>query len=681
MDRLRRIGNKIAPPPQKAADGRDQWPSRTAFILASLSGVIGMGNFLRYPSTVFNNHGFQWFIPYLLALVLLAVPALALELAAGNAYRGGTVTAFNKISRRMRGTGFALNYVGLVVSIYFIPIIAWGMVFFQKSFTSPLPWAGNTESYFMYEVTSAIDPDSSGTWVDYPGTSFDGRLVGWNAFLFFLVWLCIFRGTGWTGRVVYFTMGMPLIVIVILIGRGASLPNAGRGIRLYFATWRSEALSGTGIWQDAVGQVFYSTGVGFGFYTAYASYNHQFANAAQDAVILVFTNAFLEASLAFAAFGIVGFMGMTPDPENPMGSYSLGFMTYPEAFVHMPGSNFWSALFFLTLAVVGVSSTFVMLDAFMTLIMDSAFARTRRWTRTWVATVLVFVVFLLSLPNCTQFGYYYLDGIDRWINNVGLVFVVWAECVSATTVYRFEDVVDQVGLQAYITYNAGFFGAQLLSLIIGHTVGVEAGAGVGFGVFIIVLIPAVVIAKTPTVKVTARRFGGYGYASKLYYLAFYSGNQLRHDLNAVIGGEKNWTLPFFWAPLLRYFSGPILAIILSLAYPSFDQLRYDPLHVMGFIIAHFLLVWCVIGFVIPQWLDIFIIPERRDDWKQPLAPGILRDTTEGEVVDRLETGSQFDMTEGKKDDSVSNNTSNGSLRHDSNSSVTADLRGDNADRL
>lgn len=65
-----------------------------------------------------------------------------------------------------------------------------------------------------------------------------------------------------------------------------------------------------------------------------------------------------------------------------MGSYSLGFMTYPEALSHMLGSNFWSALFFLTLAVVGVSSTFVMLDAFMALIMDSAFARTRRWTRT-----------------------------------------------------------------------------------------------------------------------------------------------------------------------------------------------------------------------------------------------------------------------------------------------------------
>jgi solute carrier family 6 (neurotransmitter transporter, GABA) member 1 len=522
MNAVKKVINKIAPPPQKAEDGRDQWPSRTSFILASLSGVIGMGNFLRYPSTVFNNNGLQWFLPYLLALGLLAVPALALELAAGNAYRGGTVTAFNKISRRMRGIGFALNYVGLVVSIYFIPIIAWGMVFFQKSFTSPLPWAGDTENYFMYEVVGAVDPDTSGRWVDYPNLGFDGRLVGWNAFLFFLVWLCIFRGTGWTGRVVYFTMGMPLIVIVILIGRGASLPNAGRGIRMYFATWRSETLSGTGIWQDAVGQVFYSTGVGFGFYTAYASYNHQHANAAQDAVLLACTNAFLEASLAFAAFGIVGFMGLQPDPENPMGSYSLGFITYPEAFAQMPGANFWSALFFLTLAVVGVSSTFVMLDAVMTLIMDSAFARRWRWSRAWVATALVGVIFLASLPNCTHFGYYYMDGIDRWINNVGLVFVVWAECEGATTIYRWDYIVDQVGLPAYAVYNTGFLGAQLLSLIVGHSVSIPAGAGVGFGMFIAGSIASVAIAKTPTVRPTARLFNKAGITSKIYYLAFYS---------------------------------------------------------------------------------------------------------------------------------------------------------------
>jgi solute carrier family 6 GABA transporter-like protein 1 len=74
----------IAQPPAKGADGLDQWSSRTAFILACLSGVIGMGKFLRYPSTIFNNNSLQWFISHLSALYLLAISGLALELLAGN---------------------------------------------------------------------------------------------------------------------------------------------------------------------------------------------------------------------------------------------------------------------------------------------------------------------------------------------------------------------------------------------------------------------------------------------------------------------------------------------------------------------------------------------------------------------------------------------------------------------
>lgn len=126
------------------------------------------------------------------------------------------------------------------------------------------------------------------------------------------------------------------------------------------------------------------------------------------------------------------------------------------------------------------------------------------------------------------------------------------------------------------------------------------------------------------------------------------GNQLRHDLNSIIGGPGNWSLPAVWAPLLRYFSGPVLAIILSLAYPAFEGLNNDPLHVMGFIIGHFLLIWCVVGFVMPRWLDIFILEERRDDWKQPTAPCVLRDTNEAEIADGMESASQSDSAQEKE---------------------------------
>lgn len=112
---MKRILNALKPSPKTDdSDGRDQWPSRASFILASAGGAIGMGNIIRYPSQVFNNHGLQWFVPYLLAIFLIAIPTLMLEIAIGQAYRGGCVVAYNNLGHRLKGTGLSLIFVGFV---------------------------------------------------------------------------------------------------------------------------------------------------------------------------------------------------------------------------------------------------------------------------------------------------------------------------------------------------------------------------------------------------------------------------------------------------------------------------------------------------------------------------------------------------------------------------------------
>lgn len=75
------ISRLFAPDPPKSEVGRDQWPSRTSFILAAMGGCVGIGNLLRYPSQVYNNYGLQWFIPYFVALLFLGIPLLILEIA------------------------------------------------------------------------------------------------------------------------------------------------------------------------------------------------------------------------------------------------------------------------------------------------------------------------------------------------------------------------------------------------------------------------------------------------------------------------------------------------------------------------------------------------------------------------------------------------------------------------
>lgn len=166
------------------------------------------------------------------------------------------------------------------------------------------------------------------------------------------------KGVGLTGRVVYFTMGIPIVMTIILVGRGASLPNAIDGVRMYVGVWHSDKLANQQIWQEALGHVFFSIGVGFGYFTSYASYNSQFANAVQDALIICCSNSLIEISAGFAVFSVLGFLGIESG-DMTLSTFTVGFLTYPIAVVEMPGSNFWAAIFFLTLQVLGFSMLIV----------------------------------------------------------------------------------------------------------------------------------------------------------------------------------------------------------------------------------------------------------------------------------------------------------------------------------
>ncbi|KID93593.1 Sodium:neurotransmitter symporter, partial [Metarhizium majus ARSEF 297] len=619
MDKLKSITKYLLPSPPQSSDGRDQWPSRTAFLLAAMGGCAGMGNLLRYPSQVFNNNGLQWFIPYLMCVFLIAIPVLILEIAIGQAYRGGCVVANNSIHHRLKGVGLSLLYVGFVVSPYFVANLAWIMIYFRSSFQSPLPWEGRGEDFFYKDVVANVEPvpgilSADGNevikYTSYPGVGMIGETVGWTVFTWFLVWVSIFRGVGLTGRVVYFTMGLPIVITIVLVGRSLSLENASRGVKLFWATWNGDKLGSGEIWQTACGQVFFSTGVGFGYFTSYASYNQKYSNAVMDSILIVSSNVLFENIAAFAVYGVVGFLGLFPQEGVRLGSFTVGFITLPSAVTQMPGANFWAVLLFFTLMVLGYSSAFAMVDALVTLVMDAQ----PRWNRSIVVTVIVIVFFLLSLPYCTEFGYYLLTGIDRWTNDVALVFVVWAECVTSTTVYRWRDVVGQVGLPAFIGFNSGFFGGMILGVIIAQAVSPASGAGVGFGFFTVCTIASVIISKSPEER-TPKFWRKNVFTRRLWYLGFYSGNQLRRDLNEIIGCGNNWGIPFFWAPLIRYVSAPILAIVYSFSYPSFYQLREDPLHILGFGVGHVALLIIGCGFVLPRWLDVLVPPTRRGEGK------------------------------------------------------------------
>jgi solute carrier family 6 GABA transporter-like protein 1 len=305
------------------------------------------------------------------------------------------------MNRRLKGVGMGPVIVSFLVVQYFTVNLAWIMNYFRYSFTSPLPWENRIDDFYWDDVLQvgdinegslSADGNSVAAYTGYPNTKLIGETVGWSIFIWFLIWISIFRGVGMTGRVVYFTMGLPIVTTIIFVGRALSLDNASEGVALVWRTWRSDQLASGVVWQTAVGQVFFSTGIGFGYFTSYASYNTKHANAVMDACLICGSNIIFENFAAFAVFGVVGYLRRWPEDGVRLGAFTVGFLTLPEAVLQMPGANFWAILLFFTLVVLGFSSAFVMLDVVVTLICDSGMVKASRPVVVTVLTVLSFLM-------------------------------------------------------------------------------------------------------------------------------------------------------------------------------------------------------------------------------------------------------------------------------------------------
>ncbi|CRK14606.1 hypothetical protein BN1723_016867 [Verticillium longisporum] len=649
----KRIYLFIAPDAKKDEDGRDNFNSRAQFILCAMGGAVGLGNLLRFPSVIYNNYGLQFFIPYFIALFLIGIPILMLEIVMGQAYRAGCVTAWNNLNHRAKGVGFSMVFNGYSVVGYYVPILAWAMSYFRRSFTSPLPWAGqNTQDFFFDNVVrnqAPVGDLDAGDMLSYPGTGIVGETAGWVFFTWFIVWMCMFKGVGLTGRVIYFTMAMPLIMILILAIRSLSLPNASEGYRLYLGVWRTESLQGPGVWQDAFGQMFFSIGVGFGYFTSYASYSSKYSNAVQDAFIIALSNSAIEIIAALAVMGIIGFLQIEPDPTNRLGTFSSGFFTYPEALAQMPGANFFSVLFFMTLFLLGLTSAFALFEVLVTMICDTDWGkRVPRWA---VATAVAIMSFLISLIYCTEFGFYFLGSIDTYVNDLALFFTVWFESFFATTLYRWRDPVDQVGYVSYCLFNGGYFLAHFIGILVGHLVNAPAGAGVAFGIFIAGTISSAFFGKAPTV--TAPSFWGRSTVlSRIWYSAFYSGNQLRRDINASILTGKNWRLHWAWPVILKYLTAPAVGLVFSFAYTKFRDERHaqDPAYLYSFILFHMVMIFIVGLFIFPRFFNC-LVPARRleaGEGKYDVAPQVIIGETVMLSSGGIEEGNSI---EGRRTDS------------------------------
>ena len=106
------------------------WGSRLGVILAVMGGAVGLGNFLRFPGQASIYGGGAFMIPYIVAVLVLAIPISWAEWAAG---RYGGSKGFNSVpgifltlTKRPYGAwlGLLQIIVPMTIFIYYVLIEA-----------------------------------------------------------------------------------------------------------------------------------------------------------------------------------------------------------------------------------------------------------------------------------------------------------------------------------------------------------------------------------------------------------------------------------------------------------------------------------------------------------------------------------------------------------------------------
>ncbi|TPX54420.1 hypothetical protein PhCBS80983_g05937 [Powellomyces hirtus] len=562
-----------------------------------MSSAIGLGNLLRFPGVVYNaDAGLAFFIPYGLGLTLVGIPILTLELVLGQTSRSGDLLAFGNIHKRLRGIGVASAHTSYTVALYYNVIIAWILLYFVRSFQSNLPWAAGTgerltvsADYFSNNIVQAVANPSDTKHII--GATFVAGIFAWA-----FVYLSISKGVLTAGRVVQFTMTLPTIFVAILVIRGVTLTNAGAGIELYFGRFDISKLSVGSVWVDAISHIFFSIGIGFGVMTAYASYNSRHQDAVQDAFIIGFSNSAFEVIAGFSVFGVIGFLG----PENVkgmVGTFSMGFITYPVALSNLPAPQFWNVLFFFTLFLLGLGSAFSLVEGASTTLKDS------RWLSKYpgqtISGVLCIIGVLFLGLYASDIGIHALDTVDTFINSIGMIFLGLVKVWAAGTWYRADEARHRVGSPAFFLFNAAWVVAPIAGTIIGYVSNLAIGLGVGLGLCAVLAVGGCSLAMK------------HGGRSAIFDLFFFQSRELVNDINSVIATRNQTRLPIAWAVIIKYITTPALCILQVVTYRGVVVEKIDmPMSWLGLTFALLVPLMLMVGLVAPDFYT-FLVPIKK----------------------------------------------------------------------
>ena len=411
---------------------KNEWGSNLSFILAMIGSAVGLGNIWRYPYVLYSNGGGAFYIPYIVAILLMGIPFLILEYGVGYNYKSSFAKAIKKINAKWEYLGWFLPVAVFMIMIYYSAILGWDGIYMILSFTKG--WGADPNAFFSTTLLQSSESVSS--LLNFIPIIAIAMLVGW-VIIWFISHRDLEEGLGKVSKVL---VPLLFLIMVVIVGFSLTLPGASIGLaELFNPDW--SLLFNFNIWMAAFGQIIFSLSLGMSIAFTYASYTKDGSDLITNTISIALANSLFENFAALGVFSILGYMSMqsgTAVADLVTQGTGLVFVVYPTVFnVLGDWAYVLGPLFFITVYLAGLTSILSTIEP-LSFSIQNKFGLTRSRTM----TILIAVGAIVSMLYATAFGGFLLGVVDTFINQIAILIGVVAECIVFAWIFKAEKLID-----------------------------------------------------------------------------------------------------------------------------------------------------------------------------------------------------------------------------------------------
>ena len=402
-----------------------QFGSRIGLIAATVGSAVGLGNIWRFPAEAQANGGAAFLVIYILCVALLGIPVMLAEFSLGRGTGSDAIGAFRRLApgKKWWLTGALAVLASYLILSFYMVVAGWTLEYFWQSLTgglyAPVSGSESAADPMQFSFRAHMREYITGSWRPLIAT-----------YVMILLNLVILMKGVQKGIEKMSNVMMPLLFL-LLVGFACvsmTFPKAIDGLAYFLYPDFSKITPGVVI--NALGQAFFSLSLGMGILITYSSYFPKNTRLINTSITVAGLDLLVAILMGFIIFPAVMSFGL--DGESLEGA-TLVFVTLPEVFVQMPGTQFWSALFFLLLMVAALTSTISLAEVAIAF-MQKHFNLSRLKACVWVMLPLTVLSTLCSLSqgvlsDVTIFGMNLFDFLDNTATNIMLPLAAIFTCI------------------------------------------------------------------------------------------------------------------------------------------------------------------------------------------------------------------------------------------------------------